>query len=228
MKILMITPYVTIAGRPEFERNKTGFGYMVMDIASAVAKQLDADGLPLAVDVLATDSRGGGFQQDGVIFLERSLPFFVWNMHRCLPLGQLLRLRKKYCMSKGSYIRLSYHWMMTGYVRRLIEKGHYDIVHIHGCTFATELWMQVCCRCGQKYVVTLHGLNSFSNNVRLGSAGKQYERDFLKRVVEGEFPITVISTGMKRLIEKTFGVSDCKNITVVCNSFSFAETCGRR
>ena len=43
MKILMITPYVTITSRPEFCRNITGFGYMVYDIAKAVAKALEID-----------------------------------------------------------------------------------------------------------------------------------------------------------------------------------------
>jgi len=83
--------------------------------------------------------------------------------------------------------------------------------------------MQVCNKCGQKFVVTLHGFNSFSDTVKLEPAGKKYERDFLKRVIGGEMPITVISTGMKKLVEKTYNTSDCKNINVVCNSFNFAE-----
>ena len=40
MKVLMIAPYVTINSRPEFSRNKTGFGYMVMDIAKAVGNKM--------------------------------------------------------------------------------------------------------------------------------------------------------------------------------------------
>lgn len=95
------------------------------------------------------------------------------------------------------------------------------MVHIHGCGFFTEIWMQVCRRLNQKFIVTLHGLNSFSDTVHLNAAGKQYERDFLQLVAKGEIPITVISSGMKHIIEKTYGVKDCPNIKVVCNSFSF-------
>lgn len=213
----MITPYVTIAGRKEFERNKTGFGYMVMDIAKAVGKME-------YVDVLATDTRGNGFENEGVKFIKRSMISYLWGIFNCLSIGTLLNLRKCYLMSNGSFIRLMYYWFMTGYLKCVIKNGEYDIVHIHGCDFYTELWMKVCRQCGQKYIVTLHGLNSFSDTVKLEPAGKQFERDFLKRVAEGEFPITVISTGMKRLIEKTYGVCDSKNITVVCNSFTFSET----
>lgn len=219
MKILMLTSYVTLKGHSEFMRNQTGFGYMVMDIAKAVGKMEE-------VDVLATDSRGNGFNYEGVRFLKRSMIAYLCVFFNCLPLGTLLSLRKNYSMSNGSFIRLAYYWMMTGYLHKLLKKEKYDVVHIHGCSFATELWMEVCKQCRQKYVVTLHGLNSFSETVKLEPAGKQYERDFLKRVTEGEFPITVISTGMKRLIEKSYGVCDSKNIVVVCNSFGFGHTNG--
>ena len=216
MKILIITPYVTIEGRPEFERNKTGFGYMVMDIAKAIGKIEN-------VDVLATDTCGNGFDYENVSFLKRSMITYLLGLLNCLSLGTLLSLKRNYSMSNGSFIRLVYYWMMTGYLHKLLKKEKYDVVHIHGCNFSTELWMKVCKQCKQKFVVTLHGLNSFSDTVQLEKAGKQYERDFLKRVTEREFHITVISTGMKRLIENTYGIVDCKNIIVVCNSFSFVE-----
>lgn len=219
MKILMITPYVTINSIPEFSRNKTGFGYMVMDIAKAVGKLEQ-------VYVLATDTRGKSFESVGVQFLRRSVLQYISAIFSCLSLSVLVKLRKEYKMSNASFLRLIYYWLMTGFLKRILESGKYDIVHIHGCNFATELWMQVCENCGQKFVVTLHGLNSFSDTVRLESAGKKYERSFLKRVTDGEIPITVISTGMKKLVEKTYKSPGCKNITVVCNSFSFNEKGG--
>lgn len=220
MNILMIAGYVTLKGHPEFMRNQTGFGYMVMDIARAVARTEE-------VMLLATDSRGDACVEENVHFLKRSMGLFLRSVAHCLPLSSALKLMRQYAeMQKGTRLRVLYYWLMTGYLQRLLKKGKYDVVHIHGCSFATELWMQVCQRCGQKFVVTLHGLNSFSDTVRLEPAGKQYERDFLKRVVDEEYPITVISTGMKKLIEKTYNVEDCKNITVVCNSFNFSETTG--
>lgn len=221
MKILMLTPYVTIDGNSKFERNKTGFGYMVMDIAKAVGKLED-------VEVLTTDTRGAAFEMAGVKFLKRSLSGYLLNLFSCLPLSRLIQLRKQYKMSGRTFVRVAYYWLMTGYLRKLIKKNEYDIVHIHGCGFSTELWTQVCERREQKYVVTLHGLNSFSDTVRLEPAGKQYERDFLQRVAEGAIPITVISSGMKHIIEKTYGVKDCTNIKVVCNSFSFGDNLNGR
>lgn len=214
MKVLMLTSYVTLKGHSEFMRNQTGFGYMVYDIAKAVAITED-------VDLLATDSRGEGFKSDNVLFLKRSWWLFLTHIFQCLPISSVRNLAKEYPgMQRGTKLRVLYYWLMTGYVRSILKRGNYDIVHIHGCGFVTELWIQVCKECSQKFVVTLHGLNSFSETVKLEPAGKQYERDFLRRVVDGEFPITVISTGMKRLIQKAFNVGDCENITVVCNSFN--------
>lgn len=189
---------------------------MVMDIAKAVGKKE-------YVEVLATDTRGNGFDHEGVKFIKRSMFAYLLSMINCLSLGVLLNIRRNYSMSNGSFIRLMYYWLMTGYLYKLLEKEKYDVVHIHGCSFATELWMKVCKRCGQKYVVTLHGLNSFSDTVKLEPAGKRYERDFLRRVTEGEFPITVISSGIKSVIERFYSVGDRKNITVVCNSFNIPE-----
>ena len=219
MKVLMITPYVTIEGRKEFERNKTGFGYMVYDIAKSVGQRGQ-------VDVLCTDSRGGGFEKEKVNYIGRSLWFFIRHICSVCSFKMVVELIRRYKMSRGATIRLWYYWLMSGYVSHIIKQGRYDIVHTHGCSFCDELWMDICKRNNIKFLITLHGLDSFSDTVSLEKAGKQYERDFLKRVVAGEIPITVISSGMKRLIEKTYGVKNCNNITVVCNSFSFTESSG--
>ncbi len=216
MKVLMLAPYVTINDRPEFSKNKTGFGYMVYDIARAVARTEK-------VEALASDCLGKEFEREGVKFLKRSIGICFLHFFRCLSPLVVWRMWRKYRMRAGSLTRLVYCWFISGYYCSVVCEGNYDIVHIHGCGFATELWMRVCKKCNQKFIVTLHGLNSFSDSVKLEKAGKQYERDFLKRVVDGEMPITVISTGMKRTIEKEYGVTNCNSITVVCNSYSFSN-----
>jgi glycosyltransferase involved in cell wall biosynthesis len=119
-------------------------------------------------------------------------------------------------------VRLAYCWALTGYYKSILARGKYDIVQIHGCGFNSEIWIQLCKRMNQKYVITLHGLNSFSETIAIDEAGKRYERDFLRRVTQGEIPITVISSGIKRIIENTYNVNSCSNISVVLNAFSFS------
>ena len=218
MKILMITPYVTITSRPEFSRNKTGFGYMVYDIAKAVAKIEQ-------VAVLCTDSRGEGFVQEKITFLARIFWVILSNIYHCLPLSILFRLKKKYRMSRGAFLRLFYYWLISGYVRNVIKKGNFDVVHVHGCGYSGTLWDAVCKKCGVKIVYTLHGLNSFSDTVMMEPAGKMYERDFLQQTADGLHHISVISTGIKKMIEKTYN-KQCENIVVITNSFSFPNSQG--
>lgn len=220
MKVLMITPYVTITSRPEFCRNKTGFGYMVYDIAKAVAKTEQ-------VDVLCTDTRGDGFEMDRIHFHPRKASTIAASACRNLPFKAFTTLYNKYKMSKGAAARLVYYWVLSGYVRKVIKNGNYDVVHVHGCSFSGALWDAICKECNTKIVYTLHGLNSFSDTVSLEPAGKQYERDFLKDVVDGKHQTSVISTGMKKTIMKCNGRLECQNISVVTNSFSYTGSCLR-
>lgn len=216
MKILIITPYVTITSLPKFSKNKTGFGYMVMDIACALAEKVQ-------VEILVSNTRGEDFAIDGVKFIKRSIWLYFCFLFNTLPLSCPFLLWKRFHMKRGALIRMFYYWLLTGYIGQIIKKGEYDVVHIHGCGFYTELWMDVCKRLGQKFIVTLHGLNSISKTVNLEPAGKLYECDFLTRVSKGEIPITVISTGIKEKIEFHYGKSNRNNIKVVCNSFYFGK-----
>lgn len=210
----MITPYVTITTRTEFCRNKTGFGYMVYDIAKAVAKTEQ-------VDVLCTDTRGDCFEMDGVNFLSRKMWSIISSIGGSLSIRLLIKMLNHYRMSKGVAVRLAYYWLISGYIKKIIKTGRYDVVHVHGCSFSGSFWDRICKDCGTKIVYTLHGLNSFSDAVKLEPAGKRYERDFLRDVVAGKHQISVISTGMKNIIMRCYEKERNENIAVINNSFSF-------
>lgn len=216
MRVLTITSHISSNTLPCFQRNKTGFGYMVRDVIKAIAQRED-------VDVLVYYYRYGEQKLDGARYLGCSIWDIVRNLFSAVSPSLIVHVIRSYPLNKGSLLRLIYCWMLTGYYRRIIRTGHYDIVHIHGCSINAEMWIQLCELLGQKFIVTLHGLNSFSNTINIDEAGKQYERDFLKRVVDGEFPITVISTGIKRIIEETFCQRECDTIRVVLNSISLSE-----
>ncbi len=189
---------------------------MVYDIAASIARVEE-------VDMLVADVRYKPFTRDGIRFVGISIRDLVANCFKVLPLRVLTTLLRKYKSSSGTAVRLVYYWIQSGYLRKVIRQGNYDMVHIYGCGLQTEIWMEICKRMGQKYLVTLHGLNSFSDTVRVEEGVKQYERDFLQRVVDGEFPITVISTGIKRQIENAYGVRESRGISVVSNSFHLQD-----
>lgn len=216
MKILTITSYVTNNSIPLLTKCKSGFGYMVYDIVSGVASKED-------MDILLRNYRYDSFEIDKILFLENKVKNFFRNILGCSSIVIPIRLWWKYKMSLKEVAQLLYVWLCSGYYYNIIRTGSYDVVHLHGCGFYNDIYTNVCKRCNQKFIVTLHGLNSFSDSVNVEMAVKRYERDFLRRVVEGEFPITVISSGIKKIILAEYGLTECKNITVVCNSFSFCD-----
>lgn len=219
MRILEIAPYMTCNEVPLLSQCKAGFGYMVFDIARSLSRMS-------SVDSFLYNYRYKEFYGEEIRFLPSSFGLFFINCFKCSSPLLPLQLWWRYKMKFRTFIRIIYLWFLSGYLYNIIENGRYDIIHIHGCSFADEIIMDVCKRANQKFVVTLHGLNSFSDSVTLEPSGKQYERDFLQRVANGEFPITVISSGIKRTIEKTYGVKDIPNLFVVCNAFSFEESMG--
>lgn len=219
MKILQIAPYTTCNDVPLLSQCKSGFGYMTYDIAHALAKEAE-------VDELLYNYRYNEFEHGGIRFVANTVKLHLKEILKCSNPLMPLKLWWKYRMQLRTFVRLVYIWLISGHFYDVIKNGKYDIVHIHGCHIYDEILMDVCRRANQKYVVTLHGLDSFSDSVVLERAGKQYERDFLQRVANGEFPITVISTGIKRIIENTYKIKDIPNLFVVCNAFSFSDALG--
>lgn len=220
MKILEISPYVTCNDVTLLSQCKSGFGYMTYDIAHALAQEAE-------VDELLYNYRYKEFQQGGIRFVANTFGLFLKNIFKCSNPLIPLKLWWKYRMQLRTFVRLVYIWLISGHVYDVIKKGNYDIVHIHGCGIYDEVLMNVCRRANQKFVVTLHGLNSFSDSVILEKAEKCYERDFLIRMTKGEFPITIISSGIKRIIENTYRVNALSNLFVVCNAFYFNKTMER-
>lgn len=214
MKILFLSSYTTNNEIPLLSQCKSGFGYMTYDIAKGVAKTE-------RVDALLLNYRYASFVVDNIHFKENSISSFLRNIFHCCSPWIVFCLWRKYRMSIRSLVRIIYCWLASGRYYQLIKKENYDIVHIHGCEFYNEIYQDIFSRVNQKYVVTLHGLNSFSEIIDLEPAGKRYERDFLGRVVKGEFSITVISSGIKKTIQNHFCADKCDNISVICNSFSF-------
>lgn len=216
MKILFLSSYTTNNEVPLLSQCKSGFGYMTYDIAKGVAKTEQ-------VDALLLNYRYASFVVDNIHFKENSLSSFLRNIFHCCNPWIVFRLWREYRMSIRSLVRIMYCWLASGHYYDIIKKGNYDIVHIHGCGYYDEIYMDICRRLNKKFVITLHGLNSFSDSVDLEPAGKKYEKDFLRWVVNGEFPITVISSGIKKTIQNHFRAEKCDNISVICNSFSFDD-----
>ena len=219
MKILFIAPYMTNNNVPLLSQCKAGFGYMVYDIAASVAEKQ-------AVEALLFNYRYDRFMADHIGFVGSSWSLFLKNITKCCSPFMPIRLYAKYRMQLRTFVRLCYGWLISGYYKDVIQKGDYDVVHIHGCGFMNEYFIDICKKLKIPFVVTLHGLNSFSDSVKLEPAGKKYEKDFLKETLEKGYDMTVIASGIKRTILDHFDVKSADNIRVVNNAFTFANNGG--
>lgn len=216
MKILTVSTYVTNNAISLLARCKSGFGYMVYDIAKSIAKTEQ-------MDMLLTNYRYNDFEADGIHYIKSRFYLFFCSLFSCCNITVPIKLALRFKPSLRLFVRIVYFWLLSGYYKNIIKRGNYDIVHIHGCGFYEEYLIEICQRLNQRFVITLHGLDSFSDSVVLEPAGKKYERNLLQRVANGEFPITIISSGIKRIILNEFNLDYCDGLNVICNSFSFSE-----
>ena len=199
---------------PLLSQCKAGFGYMVYDIAASVAEKQ-------AVEALLYNYRYDSFRANHIWFVGSSWSLFLKNITKCCSPFMPIRLYAKYRMQLRTSVRLCYGWLISGYYREVIEKGNYEVVHIHGCGLMNEYFIDICKKLNVPFVVTLHGLNSFSDSVKLEPAGKKYEKVFLRETLEQKYNMTVIASGIKKTILDYYNINEAENIRIINNSFKF-------
>jgi glycosyltransferase involved in cell wall biosynthesis len=192
-------------------KNITGYGYMVRDIADYVSRT------GVEVDVITTSAITSGRKYNAVTILTRTwmdLLMFATPYY----LGKMSQLIQTYRPSFTRFIKLFFYFLSAGYVEHILRVGNYDIVHIHGIGFANQPYIDCCNKLGQKYVITLHGLNSFSDSVLMENCEKQFEKDFLQDAYNNNIHLSAISTGILNVIKGYLGVqTDIKSFRVVTN-----------
>ena len=210
MRILQITPYVTNNSIPIPNRNITGFGYMVYDIAKFMA-------MHEGVDCLVLNKRYQSFVYDKINFLGISWFGILKYLFSCIPIWVWVRLIIKYSLSLKSIVHTGYYWLLSGLIRKTLKEGHYDIVHIHGAGLYTEFVIDSIQKSNVAFLLTLHGLVSFSDSVVLEKGIKKFEKDLLTKSLLNKWYLSVISIGMKKKIESYLGEFNIKRIHVINN-----------
>lgn len=206
MRILHITPYITSQKHPAFMRNQTGFGYMVHDIAKYTSKLAEVD--LLAVMCITPEMTLDGFKVIGRSWLK-----LLRNISRTT-ISDGLSFFAKYHLPLKDRLRAMYVYLSMGQLNKIV--ADYDIVHIHGCSVITDAAINVCKKKNVPFLVTLHGLNSFSDSIGQNASLKRYERDFLKAAAINHYPVSFISTGNMKTAAESTGVS-VESFHVICN-----------
>lgn len=186
MKALFIGGYISVDGDPDFSKVKSGFGYMVMTIASAVAKK------GIAVDLWTSMT----FHEKRVIEDITCIPWrkrdFIKNI-RFKDLISALRYFFRYPSFSKSAVWSAFHILTAGYLRKIVPG--YDFVHMHGICAHTEAVVAVCREKQVPVLVTAHGLNSFSDTIKMPLVYKKFEKEFFREAFTSSIPISFISSG---------------------------------
>ncbi len=210
MKIMILAPYIYDKDMPEFSVNKTGLGIMVNDIVKSVAESED-------VELLTRVITNAQKKHDG----KYKLVSHTWKqIIMSANIGDWLMAIKKFLGTEGRLkdrLRQLFYCLDRGYVRKYIKMSEPDVVHIHGIGSITESYIEICKELQQKYIVTLHGLIGLDDSVKVTEKERKTEKNFLKYADKENIPVSVISSGMKKRIEKNYLMHDANNITVITN-----------
>lgn len=206
MKVLFAIPYFYDPLHSEFSKTPSGFGYMVKDILDSVS-ELD----------------------EVYVFSHQFTTGYTEN-YRVLKhtkLDVLKKLNGRYVIEGLSEAVRSHVDFRTSlhYFYYQIDKGAFikalkdvdpDIIHIHGLTYQTRPFIEVCLDLDRKFAVTLHGLNGLNDSIILPIEEKRFEYEALKMLNQHNVPVTVISTGILNKIKNSYKL-DTSNITVILN-----------
>lgn len=210
MKIMILAPYIYDKDMIEFTVNKTGFGIMVNDIVKSIAEIED-------VELLTRVITNAQSKHDGKYKLISHTWKQIINSASIVDWGMSIKI---FFGTKGGLkdrLRKMFYCLDRGYVRKSIKKSNPDIVHIHGIGSITKSYIEVCEELKQKYMVTLHGLIGLNDSVKVSDEERKIEENFLKYADKKNIPVSVISSGMKKRIEKNYLMHTANNITVITN-----------
>lgn len=210
MKVLVAIPYFYDPKHQEFSKTPSGFGYMLTDILNSTSNN--------DIVYVFTHQFSDGFSENFKVVKHKKI-----DVLKALRIGDLLQGINdavKNLDNINTALHYLYYQINKGSFFKTIKEIKPDIVHIHGLTYQTRPFINVCIELNQKFLVTLHGLNGINTAVLLPDVEKIYEKEELERLAEKYIPVTVVSSGIYKKIKDVYGIKT-DNIRVILNGTKF-------
>ena len=210
MKVLMIAPYIYKPDMKEFTKNNTGLGIMISKTAESISEKEDVILLSRVI------TKGNSGSKDNYRILKHTWKDVFFSAGFKGVCGAI----KKFIVFKANIkekVRQAFFILEKGFISKTIKAINPDVIHIHCIGTIMQSYRDVCDDMNIKYISTLHGLIGLDETVKAPAYDKQTEVDFLKKSVEEEMPVSVISSGIKARIEENYLKGNADNIHVVLN-----------
>ena len=214
MKLLVFSSYLTIPTLKGFNKNQSGFGYMVASITLGLAKFNE-----LNIDVLTQSNFTKSIRYKNLNFLKRNYSKMLAFLGP-KSIHHAFKQRKKY--HKAGFNRLLLYRATCNYFKFICKK--YDAVHIHGVSPYSFDAIDFCLNNKVKGIVTIHGINYLNTSIGLSSTQIEKEKYYIEKIANSKHLIlTVISKGIKKRIIESLGIK-AENIKLIPNFHDFKET----
>ena len=204
MKVLFVADYIYDPETKAFSGTKTGYGYMVKDILDEVSKTETA--------FLYTHKLSPSIKKN--YCLDRHSVYDIISNTRLKDILTGFRCLFSTKDTINRKLHYVFYHVDKGAFLSCLKKNKPDIVHIHGATMSTKVYVDACEELQMPYIVTLHGFNK--NVTNIAEADRTCEYVILERLHKDNIPVTVVSTGVRESISKEYGLS-IDNVSVILN-----------
>lgn len=209
MKLLTISNYISDDSTPQFRRNKTGYGYIVRDIVCELSLLYD-------VSLFTYSGNYKFFRYKNIKVLGNEI-FSCLRRSRFIDYVEGVNFLVRHRRYKKEALRVFYSYLTRGYLQREIKNN--DVIHIHGCTPNLIPYVELSLNENKNTLVTLHGLNSFSNETKASDFVRKSEKKLLSLLKGNEnLKISVLTPAAKELICNHLDLDMSNNqITIIPN-----------
>lgn len=204
MKVLFASNYIYDNRFPEYSKECTGLGYMITDILREVSKHEET--------YLYTHSLTKGINSDYNVLKHRFKDILLSLRINDIRSG--IKIVKRSNVDSWKKRRYLYCFLDKGCFIRQLKKIKPDIVHVHGGSLEVKPYIDACVELKIPFLITLHGLNHNVDKVLL--CEKEYEKYLIEFCSNSCIPISVVSSGIRKEISKTFNIAT-NSIRVVLN-----------
>lgn len=207
-RLLTICNYITDDGYTQFKKNRTGYGYVVGDIVKGLAKEFDER-------VYCYSGNYKSFEYEGCQAIDNRMTSLL-KATRIEDIFAASWFVFKHFRFKKESLRVAFSYLARGKLSSLMKKS--DAIHVHGSTPNLIPLIALSLKLEKRTIVTLHGLNSFSEYTKASTFIRKAEKKLLKMVTENKhLSITVLTPAAKEVLVEHIGEGFSQRVSVIPN-----------